>query len=118
MYNYSGGGVTVDDMDLINRALAAMDAGEEALQVHDIPLHEAWLNQARQWIYLYEHVGLPESESEEEPEDVDDDHGDHELEPVLNGGVSSTEPGYTSLKWVPTGLDVDDDPDDVARLGP
>ena len=116
----------MNDSDVIEHVLEGLTQAGLALEDEKIDLSDAWLRVAAQWLYLYEHVGLvdrddvTQGEEDEDEEDEDEDEDLDELEgfedeldellisPHLNGSEPQVEEGVLE----------DDDPDDIARLGP
>jgi hypothetical protein len=110
----------VDDMDVIRNAIAALKMAEDALTDGESPdTVDRWLSIHRQWLYMYEHIGLPEDVEVEEVEEVEEEDDEDEdgsavyVPPTtLNGTVD-----HGAERELP-GDEEDDDPDDIARLGP
>ena len=109
----------MNDSDVIEHVLEGLTQAGLALEDEKIDLSDAWLRVAAQWLYLYEHVGLVDRDDvtqaeEDEEEDLDELEGfEDELDellisPHLNGSEPQVEEGVLE----------DDDPDDIARLGP
>lgn len=111
----------MNDSDVIEHVLEGLTQAGLALEDEKIDLSDAWLRVAAQWLYVYEHVGLVDRDEILAPEEEEDDEDDlDELEgfedeldellisPHLNGSEPEVEEGVLE----------DDDPDDIARLGP
>lgn len=111
----------MNDSDVIEHVLEGLTQAGLALEDEKIDLSDAWLRVAAQWLYVYEHVGLVDrdetlapGEEEDDEDDLDELEGfEDELDellisPHLNGSEPEVEEGVLE----------DDDPDDIARLGP
>lgn len=107
----------MNDSDVIEHVLEGLTQAGLALEDEKIDLSDAWLRVAAQWLYVYEHVGLvdreditqaDEDEDEDELEEFEDELEELLISPHLNGSEPQVEEGVLE----------DDDPDDIARLGP
>lgn len=111
----------MNDSDVIEHVLEGLTQAGLALEDQKIELSDAWLRVAAQWLYVYEHVGLVDNPVAEEDGDEDEELEElEELEgfedeldellvsPHLNGSEPAVEENVLE----------DDDPDDIARLGP
>lgn len=105
----------MNEAEVADAIVLAMRQAELAITRGSPGMAEVWLNIARQWTYLLENVDL-DYELEEEPElGGDDDELAYEPE-ISSGNSGILLDDFSHL--VPAGLDDDDDPDDIKRLGP
>lgn len=118
----------MDDAEVIEKVLNALTEAGHVLEDENIELSDAWLRVAAQWLYVYEHVGLPGAGEEEEEEAAGDE--EYYLEDALLPGTDFEQYTTGALNGHSRGDVVeatdgevelvgdDDDPDDIRRLGP